>query len=491
MKRDAASSTISIGYTDDVTYETSTKELSVPSYIQQYHIVQHDTATLTTEEKYKLEEELFYKSYDPAVGFNTAIVLAGLLTTILMYVFYRTKIRKPLIRFVKRKFKEWTKGYKTKYPPEEAEPMNDVEVPICDDTFTECKKSQGCESLKDSSVAYSVGKEKKPLTENLQCQFSIDEFTNLPKLTITDEDNQALPIVFMDMDANTADWVHKQHQFLNPGGLIVKVKSDNICPPNNEFSPSRTNGPVARQTRCTNPHCRLNVKDQVFCAAHSQNALNLCKSIPMFDSHGLTMSSLQNEKKEHGKKRPRRKRHQKVRRFSSVASEHTSQYLKQMPNHNPPLSSKMASVESEPLSSVSGSYKSPLVKQSSIPLHITPIIKIQNVDKSQRNIHDLHKKDSRESLSSSSSEDQSFYNMNADKWHSRKHYPPPSRSMTEDTPPSSRAFHRCGHAPKLPQTYKQLSLEDACQLGLLVPASKLSQSSLSCQNMSHSEETRL
>jgi hypothetical protein len=48
----------------------------------------------------------FYKTYNPDVGYNTAFVLGIMLGTLLLYVIYRTKIRKPLIAFLKRKFKE-------------------------------------------------------------------------------------------------------------------------------------------------------------------------------------------------------------------------------------------------------------------------------------------------------------------------------------------------------------------------------------------------
>lgn len=57
--------------------------------------------TLSPEERYRTEEALFYNTYDPNLGYNTAAILGGLLLFILMYVFYRTKIRKPLIKFVK------------------------------------------------------------------------------------------------------------------------------------------------------------------------------------------------------------------------------------------------------------------------------------------------------------------------------------------------------------------------------------------------------
>ncbi|XP_059162952.1 uncharacterized protein LOC131946278 [Physella acuta] len=49
-----------------------------------------------------LERE-FYRSYDPAIGLHTAAVLGGILVWLVLYVIYRTKIRKCVIRLVKKK----------------------------------------------------------------------------------------------------------------------------------------------------------------------------------------------------------------------------------------------------------------------------------------------------------------------------------------------------------------------------------------------------
>ncbi|KAK3099555.1 hypothetical protein FSP39_006202 [Pinctada imbricata] len=487
MKEDGALSTVSTDsfvVNSERELDTISDNGSYPEYFVGVKRPKDDLATLSSAEKYKLEQELFYRSYDPSVGYNTATILAGLLIAILMYVFYRTKIRKPLIRFVKRKFKELTKrNKKTKFSDceevEEVErPINDEESSQSEEPKSEKTTNRGTESVKDSSVHQSLGKDKS-MPDQVQCQFSIDEHTNLPTLTITDEDNKALPIVFMDIDAVTADWVHKQHQFLNPGGVIVKVKSDNIWPQNNELHPSKPKNSKVRLNQCTNPHCRLNVNDQVLCGAHSQNALNLCKSIPMFDSQGLTpLQAESSDKKSH------RQANGRPRRFSSVASDSKASFSPHPLNpHNPVKTTKVHNSE----------HRTPLVKQSSVPVHITPIIKIQNFDKSRSNLNESRKKDSRESLSSSSSENPSLYTTPVDtRWHTNKHYPPLSRSMTEETPPPSRRpFSTVNHSPRLPHNIKQMSLEEACHLGLLVPVNRISQSSLSCQNMSHTEETTL
>ncbi|KAH9492663.1 hypothetical protein Btru_024416 [Bulinus truncatus] len=53
-----------------------------------------------TTSDYELE---FYKSYDPSIGLHTAAVLGGILVWLVIYVIYRTKVRKCVIRLVRKK----------------------------------------------------------------------------------------------------------------------------------------------------------------------------------------------------------------------------------------------------------------------------------------------------------------------------------------------------------------------------------------------------
>lgn len=55
---------------------------------------------------YKPEQQNseYYNNYDPSIGVNTAAVLGGILLWLVLYVIYRTKIRKFIIRAVKQKF---------------------------------------------------------------------------------------------------------------------------------------------------------------------------------------------------------------------------------------------------------------------------------------------------------------------------------------------------------------------------------------------------
>ena len=67
--------------------------------------VQATKPVSTTEDYAKLKEE-FYQSYSPQVGLHTAAVLGGILGWLIIYLLYKTKVKKWVVRFVKRKYKQ-------------------------------------------------------------------------------------------------------------------------------------------------------------------------------------------------------------------------------------------------------------------------------------------------------------------------------------------------------------------------------------------------
>ncbi|XP_046544449.1 uncharacterized protein LOC124254654 [Haliotis rubra] len=52
------------------------------------------------------ERERFYRSYNPNVGLHTAAVLGGILVWVIIYLFYRTKCKKAVIRLIREKRKK-------------------------------------------------------------------------------------------------------------------------------------------------------------------------------------------------------------------------------------------------------------------------------------------------------------------------------------------------------------------------------------------------
>lgn len=410
--------------------------------------------TLNPEEEYRSAEALFYNTYDPTLGYNTAAILGGLLLFILMYVFYRTKIRKPLIRFVKEKLRCFRKETSLAVTNDENEEalISETEEKSQGVGFKSCKsESEYHDSLNSyTSRKFALG----DIT-----QHSADDAPLVPQVTITDESRDALPIVFLDTDDCTAEWVHKQHELLHPGGVIVKVKSDTICPPTSDLLEEGK----GRKVCCPNPHCMFN--RQLSTCAHSQNALNLNRSIPMFDSH-----QLQDPYERVGKDKVRPKRPLLVNtKHHSLSSEPKT------PSRTRPslLTAQHLSVSSEPKTPVSK------INSNNFPMHITPIIKIQNTDKKGcQNVNDGR----RDSGSSSSSDDPLIYRISSEKW--TRSRSPPRRSMTEEA-----RFTCCNHAPVIrPTNVKQLSMEEACQLGLLIPQTpKCVSTSPSCQSISQME----
>ena len=74
-------------------------------YPVRYLGVETTTPGTTTEDYAKLKEE-FYQSYSPLVGLHTAAVLGGILGWLIIYLLYKTKVKKWVISFVKKKYKK-------------------------------------------------------------------------------------------------------------------------------------------------------------------------------------------------------------------------------------------------------------------------------------------------------------------------------------------------------------------------------------------------
>lgn len=65
-----------------------------------------DLAYNTTAISYEQLSRQFYQSYDPSIGLHTAAVLGGILVWLVIYVIYRTKVRKCVLRLIKKNFAE-------------------------------------------------------------------------------------------------------------------------------------------------------------------------------------------------------------------------------------------------------------------------------------------------------------------------------------------------------------------------------------------------
>lgn len=171
-----------------------------------------------------MEEVLFYNIYDFNFGYNIVVIFGGLLLFIFMYVFYRIKICKFLIKFVKEKLKVFRNELIVVNDIEEIE-----EVFMCD--------------IEDKF--YNVGfRSFKSESENLDLvglynyrqyrfgdiiQYFVDDVFMVFQVIIIDDLYDFLFIVFMDIDDCIVEWVYKQYEFLYLGGIIVKVKFDMIC----------------------------------------------------------------------------------------------------------------------------------------------------------------------------------------------------------------------------------------------------------------------
>nr|KAG5699628.1 hypothetical protein BaRGS_005076 [Batillaria attramentaria] len=59
----------------------------------------------TTDDFLKSEEE-FYSSYNPQIGLHTAAVLGGILGWLVVYLLYKTKVKKCVVRFVRKKYNQ-------------------------------------------------------------------------------------------------------------------------------------------------------------------------------------------------------------------------------------------------------------------------------------------------------------------------------------------------------------------------------------------------
>ncbi|CAL1532461.1 unnamed protein product [Lymnaea stagnalis] len=64
-----------------------------------------DSNSSSTTLDYEQLSREFYRSYDPSIGLHTAAVLGGILVWLVIYVIYRTKVRKCVLRLIKKKCK--------------------------------------------------------------------------------------------------------------------------------------------------------------------------------------------------------------------------------------------------------------------------------------------------------------------------------------------------------------------------------------------------
>ncbi|XP_033743223.1 uncharacterized protein LOC117329396 [Pecten maximus] len=522
-----------------------------------------------SEEWYRQQQKQFYKSYDPSVGYNTAAVLGGMLVLLVVYVFYRTKVRKHLIslaRYIKGQYK--LKHQADYGAPESAEQM----------TYSFGNgppASEGHDNNLDSD--YAAQSEVKSKGSTIPVQFlsfdsgTLSEHANTigacnreeilrrvrPTLSFdrqqSEDESKQPPVVVMDMEIATADWVQKQHQlqhqFLSPGGIILKVKSDTICPPNNDSYPSAQ--PVHPNVKCcSNRHCVNARRRQYSCGARSRYSLDLNKSMPFLEVSDATLRGM--EPCLHGN---RRKVQLKATKFPSVSSEPKTPLLIKCTKFSSLSSEPVRSLMSQP--SLDSGPRTPvcrtpqprtpipyspqpqqrqqtLVKQHTLtlpvqqhtlsvplqkpsppsphllrppplqqrpqqasschklasssqkhapPQHITPIIKIQNYDKSQRRMNSVSRKESvdQDSVSSSSSEDPQIYRIPAEQWQSPK---PPRRGILvrENAVTSLSACPVCDKLQSSRSPRKQVSLDTGFHQ-LRLPSPSPGSNSHTVQNM--------
>ncbi|XP_021372461.1 uncharacterized protein LOC110462690 [Mizuhopecten yessoensis] len=504
-----------------------------------------------SEEWYRQQQKQFYDSYDPSVGYNTAAVLGGMLVLLVMYVFYRTKVRKHLISLFR-----YIKGqYKLKHQADYGAPDTTEQM-----TYSFGNAPPTSDGNDNNPDGYNAAQsEVKPKGSSIPVQFlsfdsgTLSEHANTigacnreeilrrvrPTISfdrqLSEDEPKQLPVVVMDMEIATADWVQKQHQlqhqFLSPGGIILKVKSDTICPPNNDSYPSaQTVHPHIKC--CSNRHCVNARRRQYSCGARSHYSLDLNKSMPFLEVSDANLRGI--EPCLHGN---RRKVQLKATKFPSVSSEPKTPLLikctkfsslssEPVRSGRPPDLTSQPSQDSGPRTPLirSPQPKTPiprspvpqqrqphtLVKQHTLtlpvqqytlslplqkpnppsphllrppplqqrplqaschrqtsstqkhtpPQHITPIIKIQNYDKSQRRMNSVSQKESvdQDSVSSSSSEEAQIYRIPAEQWQSPK---PPRRGILvrENAVTSLSACPVCDKLQSSRSPRKQVSLD--------------------------------
>ncbi|XP_069131540.1 uncharacterized protein [Argopecten irradians] len=558
-------------YHVNVTSTTSNNDTSAPPTGEINNSSAH--VPFGSEEWYKQQQKQFYDSYDPSVGYNTAAVLGGMLVLLVVYVFYRTKVRKHLIGLIR-----YIKGqYKLKHQadygaPESAEQMtysfgngpqasegHDNHPDGDNPALSEVKSAIPVQFLSfDSGTlsehANTIGAcNREEILKRVRPTISIDRQQS-------EDEPKQLPVVVMDMEIATADWVQKQHQlqhqFLSPGGIILKVKSDTICPPNNDSYPSAQ--PVHQHvTCCSNRHCVNARRRQYSCGARSHYSLDLNKSMPFLEVSDAMMRGMEpclqgNRRKVQLKatkfpsvsSEPKTPLLIKCTKFSSLSSEpvrgrpselssqpsqdsgprtptcrtpqprtpiprspqpqqrhhtlvkqntlslpvqqHMLSVPMQMPNPPSPLLLRPPPLQQRPQPSPchkASSSSSQTSQKHPTPQHITPIIKIQNYDKSQRRMNSVSRKESvdQDSVSSSSSEEPQIYRIPAEQWQSPK---PPRRGILvrENAVTSLSACPVCDKLQASRSPRKQVSLDTGFHQ-LRLPSPTPGSNSHSVQNM--------
>lgn len=261
-------------------------------------------AVFGSEEWYRQRQEEFYKGYDPSVGFNTAAVLGGMLVLLVIYVFYRTKVRKHLLSLLRYIKNEYKRKHNADYgAPETTEQMtysfgdgpqapDGKEINQDGDTAGQSEVRSKGSTIPVQFLSFDSGTlsehantlegcSREEILRRVRPAISIDR-------QYSEDETKQLPVVVMDMEIATADWVQKQHQlqhqFLSPGGIILKVKSDTICPPNNDSYPSAQNC-IRSQVKCCANHHFVNTRrrEEYRCGARSHYSLDLNKSMPFLE----------------------------------------------------------------------------------------------------------------------------------------------------------------------------------------------------------------
>ena len=177
----------------------------------------------------------FFGSYDPEVGVNTAAVLGGLLSFLVLYVIYRTNCRKRLTRAFNtcamKYFPEEFEEIQHKASFKERKSIQDIESKSLERTKSLKAKSHLSNMTRECfSKTSEHGSDINGNSDEVCCGGDYDELDH-----IYCDNNAWLPEMEEDIERATAEWVQNV-QDLDPAdkqlsSIILKIPPDLLtCP---------------------------------------------------------------------------------------------------------------------------------------------------------------------------------------------------------------------------------------------------------------------
>ncbi|XP_050417717.2 uncharacterized protein LOC126831121 [Patella vulgata] len=360
----------------------------------------------TSPENHQPTKEEFYQSYDPKIGLHTAAVLGGILVWLIVYLVYRTKCKKAIIRFFK------TVSEQRKQKRSRA-------------SFVNLSKHSSMGADIDTPPSIIVTNDKNETVSNhVIVKIPVETPTSVHKHDAAHADNQIreaiqkLPSLETDVTMATAQWVKEQPLSIQslqelPTDLI-RSKIPTFCPP-------------VRDPRLVKSACGLD---------HTWN-----KSLPSLSQNIEVNSYYSSSEAIHSSTRGKKSPCENPSSDSGIKNKSTPKFSEDLRTTKRILPKLTITIPDSISTKPSGTNLDTKTRLNDTrPIPVTPTVKIQNYTSKRcaRSSSSLHRQISNDSLSSNSSVEPLLSEWgstpNVENWHNRgsKHQIWPAAEKLKD-----------------------------------------------------------